>query len=63
MSESRILYNDAEKTLYKNGYYVDNMNTPIFDNNLYEVSNEDGEIVMDFLSLEQLVQLSKLLNK
>ena len=63
MSESRVLYNDAEKALCENGYYVDNMNTPIFDENLYEVSNNNGEIVMDYLSLGQLVQLSKLLNK
>ena len=60
MNESRVLYNDAEKTLYKNGYYVDNM---IYDNDLYEVSNLDGEIVMDYLTLNQLMQLSKLLNK
>ena len=63
MNKSIVLYNDAEEMLYKNGYYVDNMNTPEFDNNLYEVSNEDGEIVMDYLSLNQLFQLSKLLNK
>ena len=63
MSESRVLYNDAEKTLYENGYYVDNMDTSIFDENLYEVSNNNGEIIMDYLSLKQLVQLSKLLNK
>ena len=60
MSESRKMYNNAEEVLHKKGYYVDNM---IYDNDLYEVSNLDGEIVMDYLTLNQLFQLSKLLNK
>ena len=57
MSESRKMYNNAEEVLHKKGYYVDNM---VYDKDLYEVSNLDGEIVMDYLTLNQLMQLSKL---
>ena len=58
MNELKEIYIEAEKTLYKKGYYVDNM---INDSNCYEISDKSGKILIDNLSLIQLHQLSKML--
>lgn len=58
MNELKEMYIEAEKTLYKKGYYVDNM---INDSNYYEISDKSGKILIDNLSLIQLHQLSKML--
>ena len=58
MNELKEMYIEAEKTLYKKGYYVDNM---INDSNSYEISDKSGKILIDNLSLIQLHQLSKML--
>ena len=58
MNELKEIYIEAEKTLNKKGYYVDNM---INDSNCYEISDKSGKILIDNLSLIQLHQLSKML--
>lgn len=50
---------EAEDKLYKRGYYVCNMVEP--NNQQYEVCNSDGEIVIDYLSVAQLIQLSNMI--
>ena len=52
------IYREAEERLYRKGYYVCNM---IYDNTLYEVTDADGNGVMDCLSLHQLECLANLL--
>lgn len=49
----------AEEKLYTKGYYVANMSYCNSDE--FEVSNGDCEIVMDHLTVSQLVQLAELL--
>ena len=49
----------AENKLYEKGYYVANMTVP--NNNEYEVYNGDCQVVMDHLTISQLMQLSELL--
>ena len=51
-------YKEAEERLYNKGFYVDNME--FFDDE-FEVSNADGKILIDHLSLAQLKQLSEML--
>ncbi len=51
-------YKEAEQKLYNKGFYVDNM--VCFDNE-FEVSNADGKVLIDHLSLAQLQQLSEML--
>lgn len=51
-------YKEAEETLYKKGYYVSNM---VYDNDCYELADGEGKVLIDHLSLAQLVQLSKML--
>lgn len=51
-------YNEAEETLYKKGYYVSNM---VYDNDCYELADGEEKVLIDHLSLAQLVQLSKML--
>ena len=51
-------YRLAEEKLYKKGYYVDNM---VYDDTLYEVYNKNHDVVIDYLSLTQLIALSNLL--
>ena len=51
-------YKDAEERLYNKGFYVDDME--FFDDE-FEVSNADGKILIDHLSLAQLKQLSEIL--
>ena len=52
-------YNAASEKLYKKGYYVFNMVEPYGDE--YEMTDGSGQIVIDHLSLEQLIALSELL--
>ena len=51
-------YAEAEERLHKKGYYVDNM---INDSNCYEISDKSGKILIDNLSLAQLIALSNML--
>ena len=51
-------YNEAEGKLHNKGFYVDSME---YFNDEFEVSNADGKILIDHLSLAQLQQLSKIL--
>lgn len=50
-------YNQAEEKLNSKGYYVDCM---IYSSDEFEVSKED-KVLIDHLSLAQLVQLSEML--
>ncbi len=50
---------ETEEKLYKKGYYMDNMVAPY--NDYYEVYNADMKVVMDYLSVAQLVQLANIL--
>lgn len=50
---------EAENKLKEKGYYVENM-TGCHDDK-FELYNSDCEIVMDYLTVSQLVQLSNLL--
>ena len=50
---------EAMETLeQKRNYHVCNM---VYDKTLYELYNEEGEVIMDNLSEAQVVDLSKLL--
>lgn len=50
---------EAEEKLYKKGYYMANMTD--CHNCKFEVYNNDGEVVMDYLTISQLSQLANLL--
>ena len=50
-------YAEADERLYKKGYYISNM---VYDQNCYEVADRNGKVVIDNLSLAQLVSLSKM---
>ena len=50
---------EAEDKLYKKGYYVCNMVEP--NNDQYEVSDENNNIMIDHLSVAQLIQLSNMI--
>lgn len=50
---------EASDKLYKKGYYTDRM---IYDDSEFEVSDNNGKVVIDHLSIAQLLQLSELLN-
>lgn len=50
---------EAEKKLYKKGYYVANMTD--CHNDKFEVYNGDCELVIDYLTVAQLTQLADLL--
>ncbi len=52
-------YWEAEEKLHSKGYYIDNMVEPYDD--CYEVYNGAGKIMIDHLSLAQLVQLSNMI--
>lgn len=49
----------AEEKLYTKGYYVANMR--YCNNDEFEVYNNSGEVVMDYLTVSQLTQLADLL--
>lgn len=53
-------YNEANEKLFKAGYYVANMTGAYNDN--YEIYNKEGQVVMDYLTLSQLIQLSNILS-
>ena len=57
MKEFYIKLREAEKKLSKNGYYLDNMVN--FDNE-YEIYNVDDKVVIDHLSIAQVIQLSNM---
>lgn len=50
---------EAEEKLYKKGYYVANMTD--CHNDKFEVYNGDCEVVIDYLTVAQLIQLADLL--
>ena len=50
---------EAGDKLYKKGYYVCNMVEP--NNDQYEVSDENNNIMIDHLSVAQLIQLSNMI--
>lgn len=52
---------EAEEKLYKMGYYVANMLEPYNDE--YEIYDKDSNVMIDHLSVAQLVQLSNMLLK
>ena len=52
-------YREAEEKLHSKGYYIGNMMEPYDD--CYEVYNEAGKIMIDYLSLAQLEQLSNMI--
>ena len=49
----------AQEKLYKKSYYVSNMSEPY--NDCYEVSDENNNIMIDDLSVAQLIQLSNMI--
>ena len=50
---------EAENKLNKKGFYVCNMVEP--NNQQYEVYNGDGEVMIDHLSVAQLIQLANMI--
>ena len=50
---------EAENKLNKKGFYVCNMVEP--NNQQYEVYNGDGEVMIDHLSVSQLIQLANMI--
>lgn len=52
-------FREAEDKLYSKGYYVENMLEPY--NDYYEVCDKNSKIIMDYLSMTQLMQLANLL--
>ena len=52
-------YKEAEEKLHSKGYYIDNMMAPYDD--CYEISDETGKIMIDYLSLAQVIQLSNMI--
>ena len=50
---------ESESKLYEKGFYVSNMTAPY--NDIYEIYDKDGNVVMDYLSVAQLEQLANLL--
>ena len=51
-------YARANDKLYNKGYYINNM---VYDTNCYEVTDGNGKVVIDNLSLSQLCQLAEML--
>ncbi len=50
---------EAEEKLYTKGYHIANMTD--CHNDKFEVYNNDGEVVIDYLTVSQLTQLANLL--
>ena len=50
---------EAQGKLHKKSYYVSNMLEPY--NDCYEISNENNNIMIDYLSVAQLIQLSNII--
>lgn len=50
---------EAEEKLYsKRNYHVCNM---VYDNTLYEICNNEGNVLIDNLSVAQVLQLAEIL--
>lgn len=58
MEELKKMYTETEENLYKKGFFIENM---INDSEQFELSDLNGNILIDHLSLTQLFQLSKIL--
>ena len=58
MEELKKMYTETEENLYKKGFFIENM---INDSEQFELSDLNGKILIDHLSLTQLFQLSKIL--
>lgn len=52
-------YREAEEKIYKRGYIVENMTEPY--NDLFEILDKNGKVVMEYLSLTQLQQLAEVI--
>lgn len=50
---------EADEKLHRKGYYISNMEEPY--NALYEVYDKNGNVVIDYLSVTQLIQLSNMI--
>lgn len=50
---------EVKDKLYKKGYYVCNMVEP--NNDQYEVYDRDSNVMIDHLSISQLIQLSNMI--
>lgn len=50
---------EAQEKLYKKSYYVSNMSEPY--NDCYEVSDGNNNIMIDYLSVAQHIQLSNMI--
>lgn len=50
---------EADQKLYNKGFYISNMAEP--NNDCYEVYNSDMKVVIDYLSVTQLIQLSNII--
>lgn len=50
---------EADEKLHRKGYYISNMEEPY--NDLYEVYDKNGNAVIDYLSVTQLIQLSNMI--
>lgn len=50
---------ETQEKLYKKGYYTCNMTEP--NNDQYEVSDENENVMIDHLSVAQLIQLSNMI--
>lgn len=52
-------YRKAEEKIYKKGYIVENMTEPY--NDLFEILDKSGKVVMEYLTLTQIGQLAEFL--
>ncbi|MCR2050828.1 hypothetical protein NSB25_26720 [Acetatifactor muris] len=52
---------EADEKLHKKGYYVSNMVEPY--DNLYEVYDKNSNVIIDYLTVMQLIQLSRMINQ
>lgn len=50
---------EADEKLHRKGYYISNMEEPY--NDLYEVYDKNSNVVIDYLSVTQLIQLSNMI--
>ena len=59
----QMLFNEeikeAEDKLHEKGYYISNMTAPY--NDQYEIYDRDGNIIIDYLSVAQVIQLSNMI--
>ena len=50
---------ETQEKIYEKGYYTCNMTEP--NNDQYEVSDENENVMIDHLSVAQLIQLSNMI--